>query len=245
MGNPNPEGRRPGLPALALALALAAAGPSPLPAQTNAEKPFRGLEAYDRGDLDQVRTLLAGNTLDPAEAEYLHAALVTSGDEAMEMYRQVVLKYPESPLSSRAMDRVRQYHYALGLYAKAEELAGTLPHYRPPEKKLSPPGTAPAALVPASARTAEPVAAPAVRTAPATGYSLQVGAFSLEANARKLASSLEAAGFTVQVLDAAHMHNRLHMVRVTGFDTEQDARTAAAELQRRFQLQPLLVPDNP
>jgi len=69
-----------------------------------------------------VREYLATAPSETAETLFLRAALMTDAEGAVEIYRKIVLTYPESPLSQRAMDRIRQYFYAQGKYDKARSL---------------------------------------------------------------------------------------------------------------------------
>jgi len=201
-----------------------------------------GLEAYDRGDLGAVRVYLAGNPQNPAETLFLRAALSADADSALEMYRQVVLKYPESPISQRALDRIRQYYYAQGRYDKAAEFEKALKGYTPPQPHLAAPSPAPAESLSQPLEAQQK--APAQVSAAAASYCLQVGAFSDPANAKKLKSRLEKAGFHVVIIPATQSPNRLHTVQVTGYKSEKEALAAAEQLTRKFKLNPIFIPND-
>jgi len=201
-----------------------------------------GIEAYDRGDYQAVREYLSAAPGETAETLFLRAALMTDADGAVEIYRKVVLTYPESPLSPRAMDRIRQYFYAQGKYEKAAEFEKTLKGYTPPQSRLE------ASPVPLKNPTLEPIAKvdtssrmqkPAAQTA---GYFLQVGAFSQAANAGKLKSTLQKAGYQVEIIAPGPSSNRFYTVRVIGFANEKDAMAAVEDLRQKHKLSPILVP---
>jgi len=90
-----------------------------------------GIEAYNRGLLTEARACLQDSLSDPDETDFLRAALSTDADSALVIYRQIVLRSPESSIAKRALDRVRQYYYAQGLYTRAEEIGETLSRKRP------------------------------------------------------------------------------------------------------------------
>jgi len=218
-----------------------------------------GIEAYDRGDLQAVREYLSAAPGETAETLFLRAALMTDADGAVEIYRQVVLTYPESPISPRAMDRIRQYFYAQGKYEKAAEFEKTLKGYTPPPSRLEassvPPKTPTPESVakidtssgmqkpaPQTATAAAPASVPISAKPKAAGYCLQVGAFSQAANAGKLKATLQKAGYRVEIIAPGPGSNRFHTVRVIGFANEKDALAAAEDLRQKHKLSPILVP---
>ena len=219
-----------------------------------------GIEAYDRGDLQAVREYLSTVPGETAETLFLRAALTTDAEGAVEIYRKVVLNYPESPLSQRAMDRIRQYFYAQGKYDKAAEFEKTLKGYAPPPSRLeaspSPPPT-PSPESVANVDTASSIQKPVPQTAPqvsapvpapvsakpkAAQYCLQVGAFSQAANANKLRATLQKAGYQVEIIAPGPGSSRFHMVRVIGFANEKEALAAAEDLRQNYKLNTILVP---
>ena len=202
-----------------------------------------GLQAYDRGDLQAVREYLLNAQNETAETLFLRAAITADADSAVEMYRKMVLSYPESPISQRALDRIRQYFYAQGKYDQAAEFEKALKGYRPPKSQLEPAGALSCGLK-QEADTAMASESLPDTLAPAkiVGYYLQIGAFSSSANADKLKSTLQKAGYQVEIVGAGQSASRLHAVRVMGFSTEKDALAAAQELRQKHRLSPILVP---
>jgi hypothetical protein len=205
-----------------------------------------GLEAYERGALSQVEEYLSGNAADPVEAEFLRAALTTDAENAVEIYRRIVLQHPESPFSKRALHRIYEYYYALGIYGKAEEFEKALNGYAPPSRRLRSPEQTPPppAHLPGESSTSnanaggKPAEAPTLKS---IVFSLQVGAFASRSNAEKLRNELTKSGYSVEILDASRTKNRLYTVRVTGYPDEYAARSTAEELQRKFGLNPILI----
>ncbi len=205
-----------------------------------------GVAAYERGALSQVEEYLSGGTADSVEAEFLRAALTTDAENAVEIYRRIVLQHPESPFSKRALHRIYEYYYALGIYGKAEEFEKALNGFSPPVRRLRAPEQTPPppAHLPGESSSPEPIAGgkPASsQTLKTVVFSLQVGAFSSRSNAEKLRNDLMKSGHSIEILDASRTKNRLHTVRVVGFPDEDAARSAAEELQRKFGLHPIIL----
>lgn len=88
----------------------------------------------------------------------------------------------------------------------------------------SPPTERPAAPGPAARAAAAPAAAPPLRGA----FAVQVGSFTVEANARSLAARLPAAPATVRVAPFEDNRGVWWRVRVTGYEDEIEAEAAAA-----------------
>jgi hypothetical protein len=206
-----------------------------------------GLEAYDRGDMQAVKTYLAGKEGDGAERLFLQGALTADADSAIEKYRQVVLRYPESPISLRAMDRVQQYFYAQGKYEKAAEFEKILKGYSPPVSILAEAVPESASLSEAEDEGVEALPPGADKASPpatekVVGYILQVGAFSNAVNAKNLEWALIGAGYRTELIAAGSSSNRLHTVRVVGFSTEKEAVAAANELKKKHGLHAIVAP---
>jgi cell division septation protein DedD len=215
------------------------------------------LEAYDRGSFYEAFSLLREDSVDSNEVDFLRAAMVTDADSAVQIYQKIVLRAPESEVARRAIERIRQYYYAQGLYSRAEELKSTLGDWQPPRKSLRSAESTPPPPIsmnyeelakredpkPELVPAAEPVIEqPEVEEPVSSAFSLQVGAFGSSANANTLKSLLEEAGYSIIILTPEENATNLHMVRVVGFDTINDAFKAAEEIQSKFNIQPIVVP---
>ena len=67
---------------------------------------------------------------------------------------------------------------------------------------------------------------------PSLNYTVQVGAFSSEDNAKKLAAKLTGKGYTVFLAEAVSGSNRIFKVRVGNFKNQREAREAEKKLQK-------------
>ncbi len=211
-----------------------------------------GIEAYNRGLLTEARACLQDSLSDPDETDFLRAALSTDADSALVIYRQIVLRSPESSIAKRALDRVRQYYYAQGLYTRAEEIGETLGDWKPPRRRLRQPESTPpppfqlSATLPPQPEIRAPEPEETILEQPATekspSYALQVGAFSNAANARRLRDNLEKEGYKAIVLAPDENPTNLHVVRIRGYESVEAALTAADKLHRQFGVKPIVVP---
>ncbi len=216
-----------------------------LPATLQAQK---GLQAYDQGNLTEVRRLLHSQSLEAAEDAFLRAALTTSADSALEGYRSVLLKYPDHPVSQRARARISQYYYALGNYSQASEIAAipAAPTASPPTPKVEPAMTAtPKSSEDSASEDTRPKTSTEISQVQNSVLRLQVGAFSKKENAKALQLKLENAGYQVVIIDAKAMPNRLYTVQLSGFTTREAAQKAAEEINKNYGLRAILVTSNP
>ncbi|MCX6641297.1 MAG: SPOR domain-containing protein [bacterium] len=243
-----PKSQFPLLPAICLFILFAALSPPTTTAQ-------QGMQAYERGDLAKAAQYLNSGKLPGDEAEFLQAALCTEADSAATLYRAMVLHYPESPYSRRAMDRLRQYYEATGDHDKAEDIKKTLKNWQATQKTLNDAEEKPAAPVvkPPVVKPAETKPdkkqEPAKKKEPPpkqpqlqqSKYNVQVGAFGSAVNARKLQDTLVKAGYQVIIIPPKAGTGKLNLVQVVGYDTEATATAAAQELADKFGLKPIVV----
>lgn len=211
-----------------------------------------GLDAYERGRLGEAWNYLQAGAEDPDEADFLRAALTTNADSALVIYRQIVLRNPESTVAKRSLDRIRQYYSAQGLYTRADEIGKTLGDWKLPQRRLRAPESTPPPPFALSPGVFPPIlrqvpdeegpTAEEPDTSAPPAYSLQIGAFSSSSNAQALKDKLQRAGYEVVVLDPEQNEANLYVVRVVGYGTIDEAFTAAQEIQQKFKLKPIVVP---
>ena len=196
-----------------------------------------GLEAYDRGNLTQIQNDLDQGLYNTPETEFLRALFTTNADSALEIYQKIALNHPESAFALRAKERIRQYYYAQGLYIKAEEISRSIGDWKPPKRRLRKAESTPPPPYDLSVSTPQQIP-----NQPPSSYCLQVGAFSDPANAKALKMTLEKEGYRVTLLSPSETKTGLYALRVTGYKTENEAESSAAELQRKYDLKPLILP---
>jgi cell division septation protein DedD len=75
----------------------------------------------------------------------------------------------------------------------------------------------------------------------AGGYALQLGSFANPENVQKLKSSLEKAGYTVEVTPLNVGGEHLQRIRAVGFKDKDAALAAAGDIKKKFSLNPVLL----
>ncbi len=229
----------------------------------NSVQAQNGLRAYDHGLLFETFGYIKDGSADSSEVDFIRAAMTVDADSAVEIYRQIVLRNPESEAAKRAMDRIRQYNYAQGLYKRADELGSTLGEWQPPQRRLRSAESTPPPPIsfnykaltqreePKSDTAAENIIEKTVEPesvqttpdeSPTYAFSLQVGAFSSRSNANNLKKRLEDADYQSIIVPPEDNPTSLYMVRVIGFQTVGDAFSAAELIQQEFSIQPIVVP---
>ncbi|MBU0520020.1 SPOR domain-containing protein [bacterium] len=227
----------------------------------------RGFSAYNEARLTEALNYFENGYADSIEALFLQAALTSDAEAAVEIYKQIVLQNPETEIAERSLDRIRQYYYAQGLYTRAGEIEKTLGNWKLTDKRLRKAETTPpppillsAALQPISAQKMpvidpEPTSAPVQITEkpvvklesppvtrPQYAFALQVGAFSRPSNAETFEEKFEKAGYQVEVTSPSQNGTNLHIVRVVGYDTVEQAFAASEKIQKEFKITPIVVP---
>ncbi len=218
------------------------------------------LRAYDAGRLAEVLNLYRSGALDRDQVDFLRAAMTADADSAVEIYRGIVLRNPESEVAKRALERIRQYYYAQGLYTRAAEIGKTLGDWLPSPRRLRPPESTPpppfllsAELLsrPPDRRPPEPPGEepepepekPGISEVPSR-FCLQVGAFSSPANAESFEEKFDKAGYNA-IIEPPREGSRLFLVKLTGYATVEEAFKAAEKIAEEFGVKPIIVPENP
>jgi cell division septation protein DedD len=219
---------------------------------------------------EQLPTLISEHPNDPGVL-YLQALLTREGADAVRTYQSIVDNFPKTEWADDALYKVYQFYYALGLYrtadmkmnqlkaeypssqyasaqpqvqtdapepatAKPEEAKPEIPkaglpppadHVRPAEPKTEPSPQDPA---PAGTDTAIPVR-----------FSLQVGAFTVHANAVTEKNRYEALGYPSEMISKVRDTRSLFIVMVGSYGTYEEAKAAAAELKRKSGVSAMVV----
>ncbi|MBC8204325.1 SPOR domain-containing protein [bacterium] len=173
------------------------------------------LQALYLGGYESIDNFTAA---DGVEKEFLSAVFTTDGETAKEKFFKIWRSYKPHPLAWEALERVRQYHYALGDYPESERLAGILKD-RPLDTIYNPPG-------------------PSEETG---GFFIQAGAFSIEDNARKQREKIQAWGYSVKVIPKKFGNKQLFIVRIGSYPTKAEALAAGRDLEKRLNAKVRLV----
>jgi cell division septation protein DedD len=201
---------------------------------------------------------------------YLQAVLTSDGNEASKLYQNIVDNFPRNEWADDALFRLYQYYYSIGLYKTAEQkLAQLKAEYpfsayaseeplgaeqKPPvaqrpiavEKPVEQPPTVAGQTLPIEEKPA--VEEKPVQVKPrggvqkfATGFTVQVGAFSTIQNAEELKKRFEREGYAANIFSMVSGGKKLHKVWVGEFKTFGEARQFGVEVKKKFNLESMVV----
>ena len=208
------------------------------------------LAMVDAGQLDQARAdlpaLITKFPNDPAVL-YLQGKLTTDGAEAVRIYQSVVDNFPKSEWADHALYKVYQFYYALGLYRTAELKMDQLRRDYPSsqfakqgadvdskslaEERELPPPEIPADTVPATKVVSEHKAE----------FTLQVGAFTEQANAERQKQLFEELGMAVEIIHKVQDSRSLFLVHVGTYATYDEAKARGAEIKKNQNVDPIVI----
>jgi cell division septation protein DedD len=214
------------------------------------------IEMVNQGEADQVRSdlpsLLSRYPNNPGIL-YVQALVSEEGTEAVRIYQSIVDNFPRSEWADDALYRVYQFYYALGLYRTAElKLSQLRTEYPDSPYVRATTGTETTALeeerptAEAPDSTATPSAAAAV-PAPepaAVGseqYFLQVGAFTVQANAERQKTAFAEWNYPVEIISRTKDGRSLFLVLVGQYATYEEAKAAGAEIKKAHGVESIVI----
>jgi cell division septation protein DedD len=214
-------------------------------AQTSNEPNIqRRLEMIEKGQAEAVRaelsTLMTTYQNNPG-VMYLQAVLTTDGAEAAKIYQSIVDNFPRNEWGDDALYKLYQYYSVIGLYKTAEQKLVQIRQEYPfsayaseadpvGEKKQLPKEEKPVNVKPQSSVQKF-----------ATGFTVQVGAFSTMQNAEELKSRFEKEQFTSNIFTIVSKGKKLHKVWVEEFQTYDEAKKFSGQIKTKFGLASIVV----
>jgi cell division septation protein DedD len=196
-----------------------------------------------KGDLP---ALLARYPNDPGVL-YLQGRLTTDGAEAVRIYQSIVDNFPRSEWADHALYKVYQFYYALGLYRTAELKMDQLRKDYPAsqfatqapdvdsktlaEEKEPPPVQVHADSIPSTKVEVEHKAE----------FTLQVGAFTEQANAERQKQLFEELGMPVEIIHKVQDVRSLFLVHVGTYATYDEAKARGAEIKKSQNVEPIVI----
>jgi tetratricopeptide (TPR) repeat protein len=199
------------------------------------------------GQIDQVKaeipSLLSKYPNNPGVL-YLQAQTTSEGAEAVRIYQSIVDNFPASDWAPEALFKVYQFYYALGLYRTAEMKMTQLKKNYPASKRATGGGEVDTGRLPEdrpeSPGAGPPVAADTHATAPAH-YTLQVGAYTTQANAEKQKAFFEGLGYTVEMISRVKENRSLFLVLVGTYPSTEVAKAKGAEIRAKFHIDSIVT----
>jgi cell division septation protein DedD len=219
---------------------------------------------------EQLPALLTEQPNNPGVL-YLQALLTREGADAVRTYQSIVDNFPKDEWADDALYKVYQFYYALGLYRSADlkmiQLKTDYPSspYSSAQPQVQTDVPEPAAVkaeevkpdapkpgLPPPADQVRPVeqkTEPATQepapsgtdTAIAVRFSLQVGAFTVHANAVTAKNKYEGLGYPAEMISKVRDTKSLFIVMVGSYGTYEEAKAGAAELKRKTGVSAMVV----
>jgi hypothetical protein len=210
------------------------------------------------GKAEQVRadipSLLSRHPNNPGVL-YVQGLVTEEGTEAVRIYQSIVDNFPKSEWADDALFKVYQFYYSLGLYRTAELKLSQLrteypdsPYLRtagsqdieglPEEKDV--PVTAAAVSSPDTSGTPVRIA-PGSAVAQPEEYVLQVGAFTVQANAERQKQFFEERGYPVEVVSKVKDTRSLFIVFVGRYGSYDEAKAKGADIKRDHSVESIVI----
>ncbi len=199
--------------------------------------------------LNEYSILKKSHPNDPS-VMFLGAVLTENAQDALAIYQDILDKYPASKYADASLYRIYSYHYALGFYESAQLYLNRLKLEYPasPYIKIA------ARNIPGKNDPVVTREKPAVKPEreesekeirqPVYKFTIQAGAFSIEANAINLKKEFEDSGFYTELRDKLVAGTTFHVVYVGRFETEEEAKNFLMKINSEFKLEGRVIPLN-
>lgn len=207
----------------------------------------------EKGEIDKARILLVslekGNPNSP-QVNFLKAILSDDGLEAAKLYREVAFSAEENDLKDVALFKLFQFHYSRGEFSESDKYARMLRESFPqseyvtylkrenPSTKIQVQQNFEQKILTDTSRSASQEEN--VTFQKTSKYSIQVGAFSSEGNARKFA--LQFSGYSTKIREKEVNGKKFFVVLVGDFESEIPAKNELQVLKDKFKVDGIIVP---
>jgi Sporulation related domain. len=207
----------------------------------------RYLAMIQAGQTEQVKaeipSLLSKYPNNPGVL-YLQAQTTSEGAEAVRIYQSIVDNFPASEWAPEALFRVYQFYYALGLYRTAEMKMTQLKKNYPASGRATGGGEVDTGTLPEDRPESPAAGTPAVADTHAsstTHFTLQVGAYTTQANAEKQKAFFEGQGYMVEMISRVKENKSLYLVLVGTYPSAEDAKAKGAEIRAKFHIESIVT----
>jgi septal ring-binding cell division protein DamX len=205
------------------------------------------LTMLQNGQTDQVKaevpSLLSKYPNNPGVL-YLQAQTTSEGAEAVRIYQSIVDNFPSSTWAPEALFRVYQFYYALGLYRTAEMKMAQLKKAYPASPHATGTPEPETGNLPEDKAPPQPPLTSAAADTQGTSsllFTLQVGAYTTQANAEKQKSFFEERGYTVDMISRVKENRSLFLVLVGRYPSADDAKAKGAEIRAKFHIDSIVT----
>ena len=205
------------------------------------------LAMVQNGQMDQVKaeipSLLSKYPNSPGVL-YLQAQTTSEGAEAVRIYQSIVDNFPASEWAPEALFKVYQFYYALGLYRTAEMKMSQLKKNYPASHRATGGEEVDTGKLPEDRPELPPAGATAAadtHTAAPVHFTLQVGAYTTQANAEKQKAFFEGLGYPVEMISRVKENKSLFLVQVGTYPSAEDARAKGVEIREKYHVDSIVT----
>ena len=244
-------------------IVLVLAGTSPVRAQGRGDIAAL-VDKAKTGAIDEVRTLLPGlkkSHPDKAGVLFLDAVTESNAERAVELFQRIADEHRSSAWADDALYRLYQYSFAVGAYRTARSYTERIAAEHPKSPFLTrdqkdasatavsgattpsvpKSSTAAPALGATKPRTDAKAVSDASQSGASQSYAVQVGAFSRQADAEKLAAELKEKGYTAYLREKTVSGKTVQAVWLGIFPDFTQAQAFARKLKDQQKIDAIVV----
>lgn len=213
------------------------------------------IQDIERGETEKARIILVSLEKDnpnSSEVKYLKALLNEDGSEAARLYKEIVFSSNESNLKDDALFKLYQYHYSRGEFSESDKYARMLRESFPEsdyvnylqrknlsQSRVQVQENLQQKFLSDTSQTSEQSIQDFQSKSSASGFSIQVGAFSTYSNAIRFASQFQ--NYTTKISERESSGKRLFIVLVGNYSTESEARNVLQVLKNQYNVDGIIV----
>jgi hypothetical protein len=206
---------------------------------------LKKIEAGEKEEVNKTMPGLKQKYPSSSSVIYLEALLNEDGEQAFQIYKSIVDKYPHSKYADDSIYRIYSYFYAIDNTSQAKLYLNRLKTEYPesPYIKLTEQITF-AEKTQTTVKTEESKAYPKVngqKVEKEYKFTVQAGAFTRKENALKLKSDFDKAGYSSEIKEKIVGGSLFHVIYIGKFYTEEEAKSFLNLINSKFNLQAWVV----
>ena len=190
------------------------------------------LKEIEKGNIVKAESMLIKlkqNSPDNPSTLFLDAILTKNGEDALNKYFFLYNKFPDYEHSDEILYRIYLYYYSLGLYKTAENYLTEL------KKKFPASNLVKTKIQEKFEENSKGEIIDTIK------YTIQVGAFLILDNAKKLSSMLSGKGYFTEITNKEIGGSLLNIVNCGKFLSEEEANEVLKELEQKFNIRGRIV----
>jgi hypothetical protein len=215
----------------------------------------RVIQDIEKGEIEKARVILISLEKDnpnSSEVKYLKALLNEDGTEAARLYKEIVFSSDESELKDDALFKLYQYHYSRGEFSESDKYARMLREAFPEseyinylqrknlsQSRVQVQQNFERKFLTDTSQVSEQSVQNLQTQNSASGFSIQVGAFSTYSNAIRFASQFQ--NYSTKISEKESGGRKIFVVLLGNFKTGSEARDAMQVLKNQYKVDGIIV----